>query len=123
MAAVAVAEAPDTSVGRAPTRATLAAIAVLGLTAGAISFLLALTSDHVNEPGLQAALMDWVTLPYIFGGLVAWWRRPDCRFGVLMILAGFAMFFSNLAWTNIDVLHTVGQACDLLPAAILLHLF
>jgi signal transduction histidine kinase len=123
MATVAVAEAPDTSVARAPTTAELAAIAVLGVTAGVIPFVLALNSDHVNEPGLQAALVDWVTLPYIFGGLVAWWRRPDSRFGILMILAGFAMFLSALGWTNIDVLHTVGQACDLLPAAILLHLF
>src|SRR5262245_38060786 len=79
MAAVAVAEAPDTTVGRAPTPAALAAIAFLGLTAGALTFALALTSDDVNEPGLRAALMNWVTLPYIFGGLVAWWRRPDSR--------------------------------------------
>jgi signal transduction histidine kinase len=98
-------------------------IAVLGLTVGFLSFVLALMSDHVNEPGLQAALMDWVTLPYIFGGLLAWWRRPDSRFGILMLLAGFTMFVSNLAWTNIGVLHTIGQACDLLPAALLLHLF
>jgi len=98
-------------------------IVVLGLSAGSLSFLFALTSDHVREPGLQATLMDWVTLPYILGGLVAWWRRPDSRFGILMILAGFAMFVSNLAWTNVPVLHTIGQACDLLPAALLLHLF
>jgi signal transduction histidine kinase len=106
-----------------PRAAVLWSIAALGLTAGSLSFALALTSDHVNEPALQATLMDWVTLPYIFGGLIAWWRRPESRFGILMVLAGFTMFASNLAWTNIAVLHSVGQTCDLLPAAILLHLF
>src|SRR3954470_8741492 len=123
MAMVAAAEVPKTAGARAPPSAVVWSIAVLGLTAGFLSFVLGLTSDHVNQPGLQAALMDWVTLPYIFGGLVAWWRRPDSRFGILMLLAGFTMFVSNLAWTNIGVLHTIGQACDLLPAAILLHLF
>src|SRR4051812_10677747 len=123
MATVAAAQVPQTAGARAPPPPLLSSLAVLGLTAGSLSFVLALTSDHVNQPALQAALMDWVTLPYIFGGLFAWWRRPDSRFGILMVVAGFAMFASNLAWTNIAVLHTIGQACDLLPAAILLHLF
>ena len=110
MATVAAAEAPRLRGPQAPSPAVIQSVAVLGLSAGSLSFLFALTSDHVNEPGLQAALMDWVTLPYILGGLVAWWRRPDSRFGILMILAGFTMFLSNLAWTNVPVLHTIGQA-------------
>src|SRR4051795_4464857 len=107
MATVAVAEVPETTGARAPPPSLLPAIVVLGLTAGVLSFLLALTSDHVNEPGLQAALMDWVTLPCILGGLVARWRRPDSRFGTLMILAGFAIFLSNLAWTDVGPLHAI----------------
>jgi hypothetical protein len=35
-------------------------------------------------------LAVWVTLSYVFGGLFAWRRRPDSRFGPLMIAAGFA---------------------------------
>ena len=101
MATVAAAEAPRPRGPQAPSPAVIQSVAVLGLSAGSLSFLFALTSDHVNEPGLQAALMDWVTLPYILGGLVAWWRRPDSRFGILMIVAGFTMFLSNLAWTNV----------------------
>jgi signal transduction histidine kinase len=84
---------------------------------------MALTSDHLREPGLQAALMDWVTLPYILGGLIAWSRRPDSRFGVLMVAAGFTIFLSTLSWTDAALPHTIGQAFDLLPAALLLHLF
>jgi signal transduction histidine kinase len=84
---------------------------------------LALASDHVAEPGLQAALMDWITLPYILAGVVAWSRRPDSRFGPLMVAAGFTMFCSSLAWANGALPHTIGQAFDLLPAVVFLHVF
>jgi hypothetical protein len=84
---------------------------------------LALTSDYVTEPGLQAALLDWVALPYVLGGLIAWWRRPDSRFGPLMVAAGFAMFVSSLQWTSAALPYTVGLAFDLLPAALFIHVF
>ena len=108
---------------RAPRSSVLWAIALVGGTAAGTSFALALTSDHVNEPGLQAALMDWITLPYILAGVVAWRRRPESRFGPLMIAAGFAMFLSTLAWANAPLPFTVGQAFDLLPAIVFLHVF
>jgi signal transduction histidine kinase len=106
----------------APRRSVLVAIALIGCAAAACCFALALTSDRVAEPGLQAALIDWMLLPYVLGGLVAWWRRPDSRFGLLMIAAGFVIFLPSLSWTDAGVLHTIGQAFDLMPAAIFLHL-
>jgi signal transduction histidine kinase len=99
------------------------AIALAGCAAAATSFVLALNSDHVNEPGLQAALMDWITLPYIVAGLIAWRRRPESRFGPLMIVAGFVMFMSTLAWANAPLPFTIGQLFDLLPAVLFLHIF
>ena len=75
------------------------------------------------EPGLQAALVDWITLPYILGGLIAWSRRPDSRFGPLMVAAGFAMFVSSLQWASAALPYTIGLAFDLLPAALLIHVF
>jgi signal transduction histidine kinase len=96
---------------------------VAGCVAAGVSMLLALSSDHVAEPGLQAALMDWITLPYILAGVFAWSRRPDSRFGPLMIAAGFTMFVSSLAWANTALLHTIGQSFDLVPAALFVHVF
>jgi hypothetical protein len=93
------------AVGRAPHPVVLWAIALGGLTAAAASIGLALTSHHVSEPGLQAVLIDWVILPYVLGGLVAWWRRPDSRFGPLMVAAGFVTFFFSFAWANVAVPH------------------
>src|SRR3954449_9880002 len=106
-----------------PKPVVVTAVALAGIAAAGTSFALALASDHVNQPGLQAALMTWITLPYVFGGLIAWWRRPDSRLGPLMVAAGFAMFLSTLAWSNRAVIYTIGQACDLLPAVLFLHVF
>jgi signal transduction histidine kinase len=106
-----------------PRLAVVWTIALAGLAAAGATFALALTSDHRPEPGLQAALTVWITIPYIFSGLVAWSRRPDSRFGPLMVAAGFMIFVPTLSWANGAVLFTIGQACDLLPAAILLHVF
>jgi signal transduction histidine kinase len=108
---------------RPPRRSLLCLIALAGCAAAGISFALALSSDHVNEPGLQASLMDWITLPYILAGVVAWNRRPESRFGPLMIAAGFAMFLSTLGWANAALPFTVGQTFDLLPAIVFLHVF
>src|SRR5688572_29682712 len=121
------ASAPPWSAGpgvaRAPGSSVLWALALAGCAAAAVSVELALASDHVAEPGLQAALLDWITLPYILAGLVAWWRRPDSRFGPLMVAAGFAMFLSSLQWANAPAPYTLGLAFDLLPAALFVHLF
>jgi signal transduction histidine kinase len=80
-------------------------------------------NGQLYQPALRVLLVSWVTLPYIFAGIVAWKRRPDSAFGQLMILAGFVIQLSILQWTNQPVLNTIGQLCDLLVAAVWLHVF
>ena len=108
---------------RAPRPLLLWAVALAGLGAAGASVALALTSDHVPEPGLQAALQTWITLPYVLGGLIAWSRRPGSRFGPLMVAAGFAMFASSLQWASAALPYTIGLAFDLVPAALFIHVF
>jgi signal transduction histidine kinase len=115
-------EASSTS-RRRPSTLLLLAIAVAGVAAAGALMWLALTSDHVNEPGLQGALTVWITLPYILAGVIAWSRRPDSRFGPLMIAAGCAMFLSSLGWANSAIAHTIGLAFDLVPAIVFLHVY
>ena len=83
-----------------------------------------LTSEFPgDEPGLQAALLDWIVLSYVFSGLIAWWRRPDSRFGPLMIAAGFATSLSSLSSASGALPFTVGQAMDLVPFAVFFHVY
>jgi signal transduction histidine kinase len=72
---------------------------------------------------LEAGLTVWLGVPYILGGLIAWMHRPESRFGPLMVIAGFVTFVATLQWTNADVPHAIGQAADLLPAVLFLHVF
>ncbi len=71
-----------------PRLSVLRAIAAAGLATAGCALGLALANDDVS--GLQIALLEWISIPYIAAGLVAWWRRPDSRLGVLMIAGGFA---------------------------------
>ncbi len=98
-------------------------LALAGCAAAGCSVALALTSDHVIEPGVRATLHVWVMLPYILAGLVAWWRRPDSRFGLLMVAAGFGMFLSSLSTANVALPFTIGIAFDLVAAVLFLHVF
>jgi signal transduction histidine kinase len=123
MATAQAAREAKTYSSRAPKPSVLWSIALAGCAAAGLVMLLALTSDHVAEPGLQGALTDWITLPYILAGVVAWLRRPDSRFGPLMIAAGFAMLLSSVGWGNAAPLRTIGIAFDLLPAVVFLHVF
>jgi signal transduction histidine kinase len=96
---------------------------VAGLAAAGGVMALAVTSDHVNEPGLQGGLTLWNGLPYILTGLIAWRRRPASRFGPLMVIAGFVTLVGTLQWTNAGLPHTFGQVTDLLPPVLFLHVF
>src|SRR4051794_15765042 len=110
--------------GSRPRFAVVAAIALLGVAGAAGGVALRLSSDHGGtEPGLQIALLDWIVLSYIFSGLVAWWRRPDNRLGPLMIAGGFLTMLTSLSSANSDLPFTVGQALDLVPFAVFLHVF
>jgi signal transduction histidine kinase len=107
--------------------AAVTLIAVAGGVASGISLVLALRNPGIGldlgEPLVIALLADLITVSYVFGGLVAWSRRPASRLGPLMISAGFLMFVTTFTWSENDVLHTVGQALDLVAPALFLHVF
>ncbi|HET9304364.1 MAG TPA: hypothetical protein VFO20_16460, partial [Propionibacteriaceae bacterium] len=93
------------------------------MAACVVTAALASVNEELYQPALRVLLVWWVTLPYICAGIVAWRRRPDSFFGPLMILAGFITQLSILQWTSQPLFNTVGQLCDLLVAAVWLHVF
>jgi signal transduction histidine kinase len=110
-----------------PRRPNLALLIVIGLvaTAGtAGTILLQLASDDPGpDPAFQVSLLAWIILPYILGGLVAWYRSPESRFGPLMIGAGFVTLLTSISSANWNVASTLGDALDLVPFAAFLHVF
>ena len=93
------------------------------MAAAGCTTLLTLTSDHIPEPGVHAALQVWGLLGFVLAGVVAWWRRPESRFGLLMVSAGGVWFLSSLSSANVAVPFTLGIAFDLVPAVVFLHVF
>jgi signal transduction histidine kinase len=110
-------------IGTPPGPALLCVIGVGAVAAAAVVVLLALAQDDLYQRPLRIVLVLWCTLPFVAAGTVAWRRRPDSRFGPLLVAAGFATPASTLQWAPQPVLHTVGQLCDLLLPALWLHVF
>jgi signal transduction histidine kinase len=96
----------------------LAVIALAGCVLAVFSITLAIRE---GVPDIQIALLEWISLPYIAAGLIAWWRRPESRLGPLMILGGFATGLLALQFTDIQALQTFGAALDIVPVAVFLH--
>jgi signal transduction histidine kinase len=107
----------------APKAALLWTLGFTAVASCAATVVLASINEDLYQPALRVLLVWWVTLPFVFAGIVAWRRRPDSLFGPLMILAGFVTQLSILQWTSQPLLNTVGQLCDLLVVAIWLHVF
>jgi signal transduction histidine kinase len=114
---------PDLAPVRGPGRWTLAAITLAGVGAVGTSVALALTNERLVRPGLQAFLINWITVPYLIGGLLAWSRRPDSRLGPLMIVTGLMPALAALQWSSDPVVVSLGHLLDLVPAALFLHVF
>src|SRR3954449_2413940 len=106
---------------RRPRLAVVGWIAVAGCAAAAVSMSLTLTNDELSAPGVRAGLNDWLTLTYVFAGLTAWLRRPESRFGPLMVAVGFAAFLSSLSLGDRAVPFTLGTVFDLMAGAVFLH--
>jgi signal transduction histidine kinase len=127
MVGSALAQRVDVRRIRLPGTGAVLLIALAGAAAAGWSLALALTNDAIGqdmgEPLVIALLSVWVTLSYILCGLLAWWHRPASRFGPLMIAAGFANFLASLSWGTNEFFFTVGQAVDLLPPVLFLHVF
>jgi signal transduction histidine kinase len=104
-----------------PSLSVLRALAVAGVATAGGALALALANDDVS--GIQIGLLEWISVPYIAAGLIAWWGRPDSRLGVLMIAGGFTTAASALAFAEYSVPHTVGVVFDILPAVIFLHVY
>ncbi len=108
---------PETSLRRA-----LAAIAIAGAFACAILLALAIDSVGGHHRDLIAIFGPIIGGAFIGTGLLAWWRRPENRFGALMVALGFAYCLSGLIVTTDPWPFIAGLTLIALPYAILVHI-
>ena len=66
------------------------------MAAAGLSIALLLAAGTQGSP-VHAGLVAWITISYVFCGLLTWWRRPESRFGPLLVAAGLAPFLSTLS--------------------------
>ena len=79
----------------------------------------------VRLGGAAAALpvlFPLIFLVYLGAGLIAWYRRPSNRMGVLILLAGIMLFLSGMGNSVVPVLEGVGTVTATLILAATIHL-
>ena len=108
--------------GTPPGAVLLTGLGLVTVAASAAAVALAY-GQEVYQRELRLLLLGWTTVPFIGAGMIAWRRRPDSRFGPLLIAAGLVTPLSTLQWSDQPVLNTIGQLTDLLLPAVWLHVF
>ncbi|MET0816647.1 MAG: histidine kinase, partial [Solirubrobacteraceae bacterium] len=103
-------------------RRALGLVAIEGIVVGLVALAIVLSSDHVESRGAVAGLWLFVGWSFIGAGLIAWWRRPDNRFGVLMTAVGFAWFLGALTSADADGVFTVGVLFSSLYLVVFVHM-
>ena len=76
-------------------RRTFAGVLGLGLLLTAGTLALLLESDHMEASAFAFAAQLLAAWSFILGGLFAWARRPDNRFGPLLTAVGLAVFVAK----------------------------
>jgi PAS domain S-box-containing protein len=102
-------------------RLTVAGVVGLGLllTAGALALLTA--SNHEENPVFTATAFLLMAWSFILGGIVAWMRRPDNGFGVLMTAVGMTVLIGALGTSNESLPFTLGYTFGGIFIAVFIH--
>jgi signal transduction histidine kinase len=111
-----------------PSRMVITGVIGLACLACVGSVVLLSSSESVDDEwrlgaGITALLLDWIALSFVVAGVVAWARRPDSRFGPLMIVAGGCFWIWVLQFANAAAPFTVGIMVNFLAVALLVHVY
>jgi signal transduction histidine kinase len=106
-----------------PRRLVFIGLAIAGLLAAVASYKMSLAGDYGPLPHIHATLVAWIVVSYVGCGLIAWTRRPESRFGPLLVAAGLAPAISRLSDAETESLRVAGEGLRLLPAVVFLHVF
>ena len=95
-------------------------IAAAALVAGLVGSAVVLGSDHFSDRiwALFGPVVGW---SFVGTGMYAWRRRPESRFGVLMMVLGFAWFLAPLGAANAPLVFTAAILLGSIWGAVLAH--
>src|ERR1044072_2779017 len=79
-----------------------------GLALGAIGTWLGLTRDHVENTAAFLSLALTVGLSFLVSGVLALWRRPDTRTGLLLVLVAYLWCLGALTESDNVCVFTIG---------------
>ena len=105
-----------------PSRGATAAIAAAAIVAAAGMAALVAGSDNVEEQDVFVVLGPLVGLSFVGTGLYAWRRRPESRYGILMVALGFAWFLPGLTAAESPLIFSLGIVLGSGWPAVLIHL-
>ena len=94
----------------------------VALFVAAVATALVLLDDDAESGATTAVLSTAVGLAFVGAGLVAWYRRPENRTGVLMVLVGFTWFLGALTASDRSVPFTLGVTFELLAWGVFAYL-
>jgi signal transduction histidine kinase len=99
-----------------------AAIAVTAVAMAAGMAVLVGGSELVVDGDVLVLFGPLVGLSFVGTGLYAWRRRPESRYGLLMVLIGFAWFLPGLTAAEAPLIFSLGIVLGSAWPAVLIHL-
>src|SRR5215216_1178410 len=82
---------------------------IAGLVLCVISALVTLSGPTATDAGLAAAGRALMVGVPVAVGLYAWHRRPEERFGPLLVALGFGWFVTTLSESGNEVAYSIGR--------------
>jgi signal transduction histidine kinase len=103
-------------------RSALWGLGIAGLVLGLLIVAAIASSDHTEDPVVDAAFVLVIGWSFIGTGLFAWYRRPGNRIGALMAAVGFTWLLGGLVFSNSPGLFIAGSIVGSVPITILVHM-
>jgi signal transduction histidine kinase len=102
-----------------PVRA-VALLAAVGAVFGAVVLVLSASGRHENST--TTLFSGAVGTLYLVTGVIAAWRQPENRTGLLMVLVGIGWFAEDIQISTDPLQHTIGLLVRSASTGVLLHL-
>ncbi|MGZ8783171.1 MAG: PAS domain-containing sensor histidine kinase, partial [Gaiellaceae bacterium] len=103
-------------------RRYLALLAAGGLALAAIGTAFVLASDYEENKGAFLSLALTVGLSFLASGVIALWRRPENRTGILLVSVSYLWFLGALTESSNDWIFTTGVLVNSLALGAFVHL-